>query len=223
MKTYFQKSLFLVSVTFIIMLLNGPGGVAGSVGEPIVIRKKIDVRNYSNSHSASVNDAKSEHRKQTPSPKSDIAELQNENKVDTDYAKIRSAASKITRRKIKPYDAASKIDPFKPLFISKSNKKEDNAAPTYVVVEQRDKGPLENFELNQLKLTGIIRTTDKNIALVQEASGRGYVIQKGTRIGTKGGKVADILKDRIIVGEKMRDIKGNICIQKIELKLNKKI
>ena len=121
------------------------------------------------------------------------------------------------------YDATSKIDPFKPLFISKSNKKEDKAAPAYVVDEHRDKGPLENFELSQLKLTGIVSASDRKMALVQEASGRGYVIHKGTRIGTKGGKVADILKDRVIVGEKMRDVKGNLFIRKTELKLNKKI
>ncbi len=92
-----------------------------------------------------------------------------------------------------------------------------------MVDEHRDKGPLENFELSQLKLTGIVSASDRKMALVQEASGRGYVIHKGTRIGTKGGKVADILKDRVIVGEKMRDVKDNLFMRKTELKLNKKI
>ena len=226
MKTYFKKFSILFSIVCIALLFNGLDSFAGSEDKPIIIRKKIDAQNYSNSRPAIVNNVKSEHKKQTFSPKSDIAKLRNENKVTADDAKLRAAASVATRQKIKPYVPADKVDPFEPLFLSKSKKKQDvqdDAAPTHVIDEGHDKGPLENFELSQLKLTGIICASDRNIALVQEASGKGYVINKGTRIGTKGGKVSDILKDKIIVGEKMRDNKGNLFIRKTELKLTKKL
>ena len=223
MKTCFKKFSILFSMVCIALLFSGLDCFAGSEDKPIVIRKEIDAQNYSDSHSTIVNKVKSEHKKQTLSPKSDTAGLRNETKVDAGGAKLRIAASKSIRQKIKPYVAADKIDPFKPIFLSKSKKKEDDAAPTHVIDDSRDKGPLENFELSQLKLTGIICASDRNIALVQEASGRGYVINEGTRIRTKGGKVAAVLKDKVIVGEKMRDIKGNIFIRKTELKLKKKL
>jgi hypothetical protein len=61
--------------------------------------------------------------------------------------------------------------------------------------------PLQKADLSQLKLTGIIRASSGNRAMVEEASGRGYVIEKGAFIGINCGRVAQILKDRIIVDE----------------------
>jgi hypothetical protein len=56
-------------------------------------------------------------------------------------------------------------------------------------------------DLSQLKLVGIIRASSGNRAMVEEASGRGYVIKKGTFIGINCGRVGQILKDRVIVDE----------------------
>jgi Tfp pilus assembly protein PilP len=44
----------------------------------------------------------------------------------------------------------------------------------------------------------------------------------GTRIGTHGGRVAEVLKDRIIIKEKMKDVLGRMFFQNTELKLNRK-
>ena len=54
---------------------------------------------------------------------------------------------------------------------------------------------------------------------MEEGSGKGYVIKKGTYIGTHSGKVAKILPDRIIVEEEVEDIYGKASIRKIEIKL----
>jgi hypothetical protein len=61
--------------------------------------------------------------------------------------------------------------------------------------------PLQKVDLSQLKLSGIIRASSGHKAMVEEASGKGYVIEKGTFIGINCGRVAQILKDRIIVDE----------------------
>ena len=60
-----------------------------------------------------------------------------------------------------------------------------------------------------------------NKALLEDASGKGYVISKGSYIGTKAGKVVEIEKDRVIVAEEVQDAMGNVTIQRKELKLNK--
>ncbi len=97
------------------------------------------------------------------------------------------------------YDPKGRIDPFVP-FITV-------AKPTVVpdhgpVVES---GPLEKADIDQLQLVGIIRAPSGNLALVQLADGKGYIIQTGTPIGIKKGHVAEILADKVVVEEKSVD------------------
>jgi type IV pilus assembly protein PilP len=56
---------------------------------------------------------------------------------------------------------------------------------------------------------------------VREASGRGHVISEGSPIGTHRGRVAGVLKDKVIVKEKMKDLRGRLFFKETELKLNK--
>jgi type IV pilus assembly protein PilP len=100
------------------------------------------------------------------------------------------------------YNPEGKIDPFVALF-----KEGKLAAGDGETMKTGKAGiciprtPLQKANLNQLKLVGIIRASSGNRAMVEEASGRGYVIEKGTFIGINCGRVAQILKDRIIVDE----------------------
>jgi type IV pilus assembly protein PilP len=72
-----------------------------------------------------------------------------------------------------------------------------------------------------LKLVAIIRAPSGNKALVEESSGKGYVIKKGTYIGLNSGKIIKIEKDNIIIEEEIQNIQGNMEVRQIELKLQK--
>jgi type IV pilus assembly protein PilP len=80
---------------------------------------------------------------------------------------------------------------------------------------------LERLDLSQLKLVGIIMSTDSQKALVEESSGKGYIVTKGTYIGRNGGRVTNIQSDRIIIKEEVVDVLGKSKIKKTELKLQK--
>ena len=114
------------------------------------------------------------------------------------------------------YDPTGKVDPFEPLFREK---------PTLAKKKQRKKRrpqtPLERIDLSQLKLVGIILASSGNRALVEESSGKGYVIRKGTYIGTNSGKVVKIKKETVIVEEEIEDVTGKIAVRKREIKLPK--
>ena len=56
-------------------------------------------------------------------------------------------------------------------------------------------------------------------ALIQEASGKGYIISEGTYIGNKGGQVTKITNDRVVVEEKYIDVLGKVAVREIEIKL----
>jgi len=115
------------------------------------------------------------------------------------------------------YDPKGKIDPFEPLFrvqqgLAKKSKKKIKRVP---------RTPLERIDLGQLKLVGIILASSGNRALVEESSGKGYVIKKGTYIGTNGGKIVKIQKEIVYVEEKFEDVFGKIQSRQRELKLPK--
>ena len=68
---------------------------------------------------------------------------------------------------------------------------------------------------------GIILAKSGNRALVEEASGKGYVIKTGTYLGTNSGKVVKIEKDKVIVAEEYEDVLGNVTTRNTEIKLPK--
>lgn len=81
--------------------------------------------------------------------------------------------------------------------------------------------PIEKVDLSELKLVGIIFAPSGNKALVEDVSGKGFVIKKGTRIGINFGKVIKILKNSVLVKEEAESILGQITLVERELKLQK--
>lgn len=116
-----------------------------------------------------------------------------------------------------PYNPLGKIDPFEPLF-----KDEPEIEPAESKKEKRvPRTPLERIDLGQLKLVGVILASSGNRALVQESSGKGYIIKEGTYIGVNSGKVTEIKNDRVIVEEEIEDVVGKPTIRNKELVLPK--
>ncbi len=171
-------------------------------------------------------------KKPTISPKSDITEIKSDIiaiKQSVDKEKSPDAGKTVSEDKLVAsnmvtpavatpamYDPTGKIDPFEPLLREKpveiKNKKLKKRIP---------RTPLERIDLGQLKLVGIILASSGNRALVEEASGKGYVIKKGTYIGTNAGKVVEIQKEIVTVEEEFEDVFGKIKVRQRELKLPK--
>jgi len=117
------------------------------------------------------------------------------------------------------YDAAGRFDPFKPLFGQQQEEpKRDSKSPKKTRVPQT---PLERVSLSQLKVTAIIRAPSGNRALVEDATGKGYVVRKGTYIGLHSGQVVNIDKDTVFIEEEIEDIMGELKINNAEIKLQK--
>ena len=114
------------------------------------------------------------------------------------------------------YSATGKIDPFVPLIRETVIKKPNLSK--FPLTDNPNKGPLEKIDLSQLKLTAIvIRDRGGNRGLVEESSGKGHIVVLNTKIGTRGGKVVEIGKDRLIIEEKGTDASGRIIAKKREL------
>jgi type IV pilus assembly protein PilP len=62
---------------------------------------------------------------------------------------------------------------------------------------------------------------NKRIAMVEEATGKGYEIGIGTYMGKNRGKVSEIKDSSIVIKELVKDYKGRLREQVQEIKLNK--
>ena len=209
-----KHSLILMSIlcaaTAFAIFLN-PSVWASTSSKPVVIRKKIvaqnqkDLKNPGNATIARETGALK--------PKSDISVIfESEAQENIEIADTKSGEH------VPPmYDPRDKINPFEPLFKETPEIKYGSPEPA----DPAGDTPLEKIDLSQLKLTGIILAASGNKALVREASGLGHIISRGTPIGTHGGRVAGVLKDKVIVKERMKDDRGKFFFRDTELKLNK--
>ena len=114
------------------------------------------------------------------------------------------------------YDPVGKIDPFRPILSSRVDRKSTGSRKAL------DKAPpltpLQKIEIDQVKLVGIIVSPKGNKAIVEDASGKGYILTKGTYIGTNFGKVIKILDNKVVVHEEIEDyITGQVKSREVTL------
>jgi type IV pilus assembly protein PilP len=118
------------------------------------------------------------------------------------------------------YDPKGKTDPFKP-FVRLE-------LPTAVKKGPEKKKytgnltPLQRVSLDKVRVTGIAGSQAKRVAMVEDGAGKGYIVYLGTLIGENGGRVIQILPDRVIVEEKVGEgSKGKEKSHRVALKLHK--
>ncbi len=105
------------------------------------------------------------------------------------------------------YNPIGKRDPFR-TFIATADE-EEIRSPT----------PLQRYELEQYELTGIVWGVDRPRALVEDPEGMGHVIELGTYIGKKWGKVTQITSNQLVVTEEYLTPDGALVVNPIEIKL----
>jgi Tfp pilus assembly protein PilP len=110
------------------------------------------------------------------------------------------------------YDPAGKRDPFMPFDFSAKN------------TVDMTKPPLERYSLGQLKVTAILRDTKDGgfYAFAEDATGIGYPVRKGTKIGDADGEVVRITEDAVFVVESVTDFTGKMTRTTVEMKIQRK-
>ena len=109
------------------------------------------------------------------------------------------------------YDPTGKPDPFRPFILEVKRPKE---------VAKKLLQPLQRYEISQLKLVGIIWQIDNPRAIFEDATGKGYIVSRGSYVGKHGGKVTAILKNEVIITEESKNILGETKIKEIRVKLH---
>jgi type IV pilus assembly protein PilP len=159
----------------------------------------------------------SDSKKVSKTPEKKLKKQAKEQKVDAP-TKAQAPKPQLATKVPPRYKPKGKIDPFEPLF---KEKKSFAKLKRPKRKKRVPRTPLERIELNQLKLVAIVLAQSGNRAMVEESSGKGYIIANGTYIGTNAGKVVKIDRHKVIVAEEIEDVTGNVKIRNTELKLPK--
>lgn len=107
------------------------------------------------------------------------------------------------------YNPAGKTDPFEPFDISK-------VRPTTALT------PLQQFSLDQLTVRGIIWGVSNAKAIIEDPTGKTYIVGIGTKIGKNNGVIIRILNDKIVVLEQYTDVfTGKIKTNEVTMELKK--
>jgi len=131
-----------------------------------------------------------------------------------------STSAKTAGVAVQPIDFGTKKDPFKP-FATEVAARQVKATPN-AMARTEDLLPIQRFDVNKFKVSGIIAGLKENTALVIDPEGRGYVVREGMLIGNGDGRISRITSSSIEVVEHYRDDNGHNRKITIMLTLPKK-
>lgn len=94
-------------------------------------------------------------------------------------------AAATNARGVFAYRAAGRRDPFRSYLLDASARQRAEHA-------QRHMEETESYELNQYRLTAVLTGTSQPKAMVEDPTGRAYVVRIGARLGRSGGRITRI-------------------------------
>jgi type IV pilus assembly protein PilP len=119
------------------------------------------------------------------------------------------------------YNPQGKPNPFQPLIVEKPS-----GPPPKKKVEQAAKKekevpgtPLERLDLPALKLVAVVWNIPHPRAMVEDSTGKGYILSLGTRVGKNQGQVTQITSAGVIITEKVEGADGKLRTLETPLRL----
>jgi len=122
------------------------------------------------------------------------------------------------------YSAAGKSDPFKPFMETDpalKKKIEEEQKNRQVALKKLPISPLQQADIGHFRLVGIAGDQHRRVAIVEDGAAKKYYpLFIGTYIGLNGGRVAEILHDRVVVEEKAQKQSKKAQIKRIMVMLH---
>ncbi|MBD1399421.1 pilus assembly protein PilP [Pelovirga terrestris] len=115
---------------------------------------------------------------------------------DDDSADVRVSSLPETVRDY-TYQPLGRRDPFTPLI------RRDEPAPVIQTTRRPEalRGPLERYELGQMRLIAVVVVGGAPRAMLSTPDGKSYTVKVGDFVGTNGGRVKDIQTRKIGVDD----------------------
>jgi len=140
-----------------------------------------------------------------------------ENNDETQDAAQASVANDSKKADDYQYILEGRPDPFVPFIEPKVATKFD---PNEIVDDEAELTGMQLFEPGQLTLVAVMFSSGKKIAMVEDVTGKGYVMHEGILIG-RHGVVSQINEEQVIITETARTRAGKELITTVVMRLNK--
>ena len=150
----------------------------------------------------------------------------------SDSAKAPSAPSPVAQKPVQITQSQATATtttaeaPQQPEYSYNPQGRRDPFAPIIVLSEQKsrsgNRSPLERYDLNEFKLTGVVWGGFGYNAMIESPDGKGYFVRVGTIIGPNKGVIKKITQQTIVVEEKYKTFSGETQRKEIMIELRKK-
>ena len=114
---------------------------------------------------------------------------------------------------------AAMRDPFASYLSRMAQRSKEILAARRANMASRPHEELENFDLSTLQLVAVMRMGKRHVAMVQDSTGKGYMVQVGNYMGKNNGRVEKITDDTVILVEQVVNPAGDIANHKVTLTL----
>ncbi len=115
------------------------------------------------------------------------------------------------------YQIEGRPDPFMPFLTERASSNENLDE---IIDRDQNLTGMQLFEPGQLTLVALMVSGTGKYAMVQDFTGKGYVIEEGTKIGRRG-VVSGIVENKVIIEEQALTRGGKTLINKIAMVLKK--
>lgn len=118
-----------------------------------------------------------------------------------------------------PIDFDNLRDPFASYLATVAARGQRILQEKRMQLANRPREALENFDLATLKLVAIYRQGEERVAMVEDATGKGYIVRRGNYMGTNNGRIEKIDADTLYLVEQVLNPAGEIIDHQVTLTL----
>lgn len=115
------------------------------------------------------------------------------------------------------YQLEGRPDPFEPFIRPQVA---TTVEPDEIIEEDKRLTGMQLFEPGQLTLVALMYAKGDKLAMVEDVTGKGYIIKEGELIGRRG-VVSRITDDQVIITETARTRAGKELVSTVVMRLNK--
>jgi len=116
-------------------------------------------------------------------------------------------------------DVESMRDPFVSHLSQIAERRRQQRLAREAKLGRRKHEKLEDFDLSELKLVAIMRMGKDRVAMVQDNSGKGYLVRRNNHMGKNGGRVEKITDNSIVLIESVTNPAGDLVEREVRLTL----
>ncbi len=116
-------------------------------------------------------------------------------------------------------DIESLRDPFQSYLALVASRGRQVLAERQARLANRQREPLEDFDLSTLKLVAIMKMGQQRVAMVEDPEGKGHIVRRGNYMGKNNGRVEKITDDSVYLVEQVVNPAGDIVDRQVTLTL----